>query len=122
MTRVRRTAAFVALWRFVRGAVRPGSPDLGARIAALPRLVPAVWSGRWSGLGRGRLSLMGLAVLYVLSPVDVIPEGLLLAFGLVDDAVVLSWLAGSVLEATERFIAWERDQPQIAGGSVVADG
>lgn len=118
MSRVGRTAAFVALWRFIRGAVRPGSPGLGTRIKAVPRLVPAVMSGRWSGLSKGRLTLMGLAVLYVLSPVDLVPEAFLLAVGLVDDAVVLSWLAGSVLDATDRFIAWERGQPQIVDGHI----
>jgi uncharacterized membrane protein YkvA (DUF1232 family) len=117
--RVRRTAAFVALWRYARGATRPGAPALGARMAALPRLIGAVLSGRWRGVGRGRLGLMGLAVLYVLSPVDLVPEGLLLAVGLVDDAVVLSWLAGSVLDATERFIAWEQVRPQIIDGRTV---
>ena len=85
----------------------------------MPRLIGAVLSGRWRGVGGGRLGLMGLAVLYVLSPIDLVPEGLLLAVGLVDDAVVLSWLAGSVLDATERFIAWEQVRPQIIDGGTV---
>ncbi len=121
MGRVGRTAAFAALWRYARGARRPGTPGLMARISALPGLVGAVLSGRWKGVGRGRLALMGVAVLYVLSPVDVVPEGLFLAVGLVDDAVILGWLAGSVLDATERFIAWERGQTQIVDGRIVAN-
>src|SRR5215207_4451421 len=99
MSRVRRTAAFVALWQFFRGQSRPGAPSLATRISAFPRLVSAVMSGRWDGIGRGRLALMGLAVVYILSPVDLIPEGLLLAIGLVDDIMVVSWLAGSALDA-----------------------
>ncbi|MGH8774224.1 MAG: YkvA family protein [Jiangellaceae bacterium] len=122
MAKVGRTAAFVALWRYARGSIRPGSPGLAIRIKALPRLVPAVLSGRWSELGRGRLALMGLAVLYVLSPVDLMPEGVFLALGLVDDAVVVSWLAGSVIDATDRFIAWERVRPQVVDGRLAADG
>jgi hypothetical protein len=31
----------------------------------------------------------------------------------------LSWLAGSVLDATERFIAWEHVRPQIIDGRTV---
>jgi len=42
-------------------------------------------SGQWDGMGAGRLALMGVALFYVLSPIDLIPEGLLLAVGLVDD-------------------------------------
>ena len=40
---------------------------------------------------------MGLALAYVVSPVDVMPEALMLLAGLGDDAVVLTWLAGAVL-------------------------
>ena len=42
MSRVRRTAAFVALWHFIRGQSRPGAPSLATRINAFPRLVGAV--------------------------------------------------------------------------------
>ncbi len=121
MSRVRRTAAFVALWQFVRGQSRQGAPSLATRISAFPRLISAVMSGRWDGLGRGRLALMGLAVLYLFSPVDLVPEGLLLAIGLVDDVVVVSWLAGSALDATERYVAWESVEPQVVEGHVVTD-
>lgn len=121
MARVRRTAAFVALWRALRGASRQGAPSLGTRLAALPRLATAVMSGQWDGLGAGRLALMGVALFYVLSPIDLVPEGLLLAVGLVDDVVVVSWLAGSVLDATDRFVAWERGESQIIDGEVVGE-
>ena len=121
MSRVRRTAAFVALWQFVRGQSRQGAPSLTTRISAFPRLISAVMSGRWYGLGKGRLALMGLAVLYLFSPVDLVPEGLLLAIGLVDDVVVVSWLAGSALDATERFVAWEGTEPQVVERNVITD-
>jgi uncharacterized membrane protein YkvA (DUF1232 family) len=121
VSRVRRTAAFVALWQFIRGQSRRGAPSLATRVNAFPRMISAVMSGRWDGVGKGRLALMGLAVLYLFSPVDLIPEGLLLALGLVDDVVVVSWLAGSALDATERFVAWENVQPQVIEGHVVTD-
>ncbi|HET6686585.1 MAG: YkvA family protein [Jiangellaceae bacterium] len=122
MSRVRRTAAFVALWHFIRGQNRPGAPSLTTRINAFPRMVGAVTSGRWNGMGKSRLALMGLAVLYLLSPVDLVPEGLLLAIGLVDDVVVATWLAGSALDGTERFIDWENTQPQVVQSHVITDG
>jgi uncharacterized membrane protein YkvA (DUF1232 family) len=84
-------------------------------------MVGAVMSGRWDGMGRGRLALMGLAVLYLISPVDMIPEGLLLAIGLVDDVVVVSWLAGTALDTTERFVDWEFRQPPVVQGNVISD-
>jgi uncharacterized membrane protein YkvA (DUF1232 family) len=61
--------------------------------------------GRYDG--KWRLLLMTAATAYIVSPVDLIPEAFFLVAGLVDDAVVLAWLAGAVLSETERFLEWE---------------
>jgi uncharacterized membrane protein YkvA (DUF1232 family) len=103
--------AFASLWKAMRGRRRAGAPGLGHQLQALPRLVSATLGGRYGGLDRSRLLLMALAALYVVSPVDLLPEGFLLLFGVADDAVVLAWLAGTVLEETDRFLAWEAGQP-----------
>jgi uncharacterized membrane protein YkvA (DUF1232 family) len=55
----------------------------------------------------------------VVSPVDFIPEAALLVVGLADDAVMIAWLAGSVLSETERFLEWEKARDTILPGSVV---
>lgn len=104
-----RATAFAALWKTVRGRRRPDAPPVGAQLAAMPRLITATLTGRYAGLERRRLLLMALAAAYVLSPVDLLPEGFLLLFGIADDAVVLAWLAGAVLSETEAFLAWEAD-------------
>lgn len=112
-----RTAAFVALWRQLRAAHR-GGPSLGARIRALPRMMFAVLRRRYDGLWR--LLLMAVALLYLAWPIDLVPELLLGPLGLIDDMVVLTWLAGAVLSETGRFLEWERwvreqAQQQVAG-------
>lgn len=107
MSRLRRTGAFVAVWRQVRAATRTG-PPLGARLRALPRLVVASVRGRPRYDRRWRLLLMGLAALYVVAPVDLLPEVPLGPAGLVDDVVVVTWLAGAVLSETGRFLVWEQ--------------
>ncbi len=104
---LRRTAALTTLWRAVRGARRPGGPGLAARLRALPRMAAGSLTGRYPDLPAGRLALMVVAALYVVSPVDVLPEVLLPVLGLGDDAVVLAWLAGAVLAETDRFLDWE---------------
>ncbi|GAA3618101.1 hypothetical protein GCM10022199_23190 [Marihabitans asiaticum] len=101
-----RSAAHLA--RAVRGASAPGSPSLGQRLAALPRMIRAVRAGEYTGMSNTRLLTLLLGLGYVISPVDVVPEGLLLVVGLVDDAVVLSWLAVALVQETEQFIAWEQ--------------
>jgi uncharacterized membrane protein YkvA (DUF1232 family) len=97
--------AFVALWRQLRAAHR-GGPTMRARLRALPRMTVASLRRRYDGLWR--LALMGIAFLYVLWPLDLMPVFLLGPVGLIDDAVVVTWLAGAVLSETGRFLEWER--------------
>lgn len=108
IAKVRRLNAFRALWRAVRAGQRPGAPGMGDRLRALPRMVGAAVSGRYPGLGKGRLALFVVAIAYIVSPVDAMPELLLTVLGLGDDALVAMWLAGSFLDETERYLHWER--------------
>ncbi|GAA2844345.1 hypothetical protein GCM10010517_00470 [Streptosporangium fragile] len=96
-------------WRTYRDVTRPGSPGLGARIRALPRMIGAAMRGRYPGLGKGRLALLGLGVLYIVSPVDVVPDFLAL-IGVADDFGVFLWLTGSLLGESGRYVEWERER------------
>jgi uncharacterized membrane protein YkvA (DUF1232 family) len=124
VTGARRLVTFSAVARVLRDARRPGSPGLGERFAALPRLLRAAASRRYHGLATGRLALMALAVAYVLSPIDLMPEALFWVFGVADDAAVAAWLAGAVLLETDRFLVWERTNPGnvSTGGPAVVQG
>lgn len=86
----------------------PGAPGLWARVRAVPRMVRAVRSGQYTGLTSTRLLMLLAGVGYVVSPVDLVPEGLLLALGLVDDLLVIGWVATALMRETGDFIAWER--------------
>lgn len=92
----------------VRLALRPGGPGLTERGRAVPRLVRAVLAGRYRAVTPGHLGLLLLALAYVVSPVDLLPEGLLPLVGLADDAVVVAWLAAALVRDTEAFLQWER--------------
>jgi uncharacterized membrane protein YkvA (DUF1232 family) len=70
-------------------------------------------SGRYAALGRGRLAMLGLALAYLISPVDLVPEAIVPLLGLADDGVVALWLAGAFLAETDRFLAWERTRPTL---------
>ena len=120
MSSFARLASVGAVVRAVRLAVRPGGPSLGERAGAVPRLVRATVRGEYHGTTAGKLALMLAAAGYVVSPVDLMPEGLLGVFGLADDAMVLSWLATRLVEETEQFLEWERAQagmPPAAGAA-----
>ena len=117
---VRRLAALHALWRSLARR-RPGSPGLGDRLRALPRLAVAAIAGRYH-FGGGRILLGLLAVAYLLSPIDFVPEALLGLFGLGDDAVVALWLGGAFLVETERFLGWERARGEIDQADLTPTG
>ncbi len=103
-----RVMAFQALWRAVSGQRRPGSPSIPARLRAFPRMVRDTVTGAYPDLETSRLGLMALALVYVVSPIDLVPEAVLALVGVVDDAFVLAWLAGAVLGETEAYLAWDR--------------
>lgn len=107
---LKRTAAFTALARALTAGAR-GGPSLAKRLAALPRMIAATARGEYDG-GK-RLFLLAAATAYVVSPIDAVPEAFLLVVGLVDDAVMITWLAGAVLSETERFLEWERERDRV---------
>lgn len=113
-SKMRRAAAFTALWKALV-ANREG-PSIGMRLAALPRMLWQTLLGRYDGGARVLMMLGG--ALYVVSPIDLLPEALLLVPGLLDDAFVIAWLAGAILSETERFLKWE----DFRTGRVVVDG
>jgi uncharacterized membrane protein YkvA (DUF1232 family) len=100
-------------------AFKPGTPGLGRRLGAVPRMVRATMRGEYDG--KSRLTMMLVSAVYIASPIDVVPEGFLLLLGLVDDAAVAAWFAGALMDETERFLAWEREQARVVPGSVVDD-
>lgn len=113
---LKRTAAFAALARSLTSGAR-GGPALGARLAALPRMIRATMRGEYDG--GLRLAMMSAAVVYVASPIDLVPELFLTVFGLADDMLMVTWLAGSVLAETERFLAWEASRASVIPGHAV---
>ena len=71
-------------------------------------MVGATLTGRYPGMSRARLLLYAAGAGYIVSPVDAVPEALLLVLGTVDDIGVAVWLAGALLFETDQFLAWER--------------
>ena len=102
-----------------RNATRPGTPSVGARFASLPRLVKASVKGDYPGTSRRRLLAICGALLYVVSPVDLVPELLLPLVGLGDDALVITWIVSSLINETESFLRWERDRDRTVRGHLV---
>lgn len=114
-----RLGAFRSLAAAFRTATRPGTASPGTRVSSLPRLVRAKITGDYAGTSGGRLLAIVGALLYVLSPVDLVPEIFLPLLGLGDDALVISWIAASLINETETFLRWERDRDRTVRSAVV---
>jgi uncharacterized membrane protein YkvA (DUF1232 family) len=96
-----------ATWHAYREVSRPGSPGLPSRLGALPRMVRAGMTGSYPGLTKGKLAMLGLALVYIVSPIDVVPD-FLLGIGVVDDFGVFLWLMTALLGESGRYVEWER--------------
>ncbi len=73
------------------------------------RLIPAAVRGEYTGLSGKSLTLIIGAIIYYVSPIDIIPDFLPLA-GLLDDATVLAFALRSVKGELDAFKEWESRQ------------
>ncbi|WP_112269548.1 YkvA family protein [Lentzea terrae] len=85
------------------------------RAKALPRLWKAWRSGKYPDLPRSQVTLWALALVYLVSPIDVLPEFLPL-IGVTDDAGMLVWLLSSVSIASGSYLRWEKDHRDPSRG------
>jgi uncharacterized membrane protein YkvA (DUF1232 family) len=110
----RQVAAAAALGRAVRSGTRPGTPGLAERVRLLPAMVKDAAAGRYPALSKGRLALLAVGVAYILSPVDLMPESLMMLFGMTDDVLVASWVVAGLLDASGEYALWKRAVPTTA--------
>lgn len=112
MSRRRRKAAYTAA---AAAAMSDGPLGFGQRVASLPGLVRDTMNGRYDGLGKGRLAMMAVALIYILAPIDILPEAFLTIPGLMDDAAVAAWLIASLMGATTAYRVWSATLEGPAG-------
>jgi uncharacterized membrane protein YkvA (DUF1232 family) len=73
-------------------------------------LVHDAYRGHYRQVPMWTLSAAGVALLYVLSPVDLIPDALPF-MGLIDDAAVVSACLSLIEQDLQNYRAWCRDHP-----------
>lgn len=96
-----------------------GTAGFGARLQAVPAMIRDTLSGEYDGLGKGRLFAMFLALAYLVSPIDLVPEALLTIPGLVDDTAIAVWLLAAAVTSAEGYLAHKNPQPIYATATVV---
>ncbi|MFJ1757170.1 YkvA family protein [Kitasatospora sp. NPDC088134] len=93
-------------WGLYRETRRPGAPGLAARLWALPRLLRDALTGRYPGVGPGKLLLLAFAVaVYFVSPIDAVPDFIpVLGWG--DDTAVVLWFLMGLTRESGRYVEW----------------
>jgi uncharacterized membrane protein YkvA (DUF1232 family) len=80
---------------------------LWADLPLLVRLLKAWKNGSYRGLSVRTLASVAAALLYVLSPVDLVPD-FIPGIGLIDDMAVLALLLHALAQDLAAFRAWEQ--------------
>jgi uncharacterized membrane protein YkvA (DUF1232 family) len=86
------------------GPLNPIKKDL----QTLLRLMRAYGEGRYRQVSGKNLVLAGLGVLYLVSPLDVVPD--FIPGGFADDAAVIGFVVRKIRTELVAFEAWERAQ------------
>ncbi|RKS10289.1 uncharacterized membrane protein YkvA (DUF1232 family) [Nocardiopsis sp. Huas11] len=108
MRRENRSAAGAAAWQVIQNT--DSRVSVWQRAGAVPRMLGARFRGRYQQLSGGKLLGMLVLTVYIVSPIDFIPELFVPLLGLADDVGVAVWLTTMVLGESERFVRWERDE------------
>ncbi|WP_030163558.1 YkvA family protein [Spirillospora albida] len=120
MDKKRSAAAAGQAWAIYSETQRPGAPGFWERFRAVPRMMKAVLGGRYKGMSVRTLGLLGLGLVYIVSPIDGIPDMLPIA-GLVDDTGIALWLFAVLVRSAGDFVAWERSaRPTVIVGEPVS--
>ena len=101
----------------VRGST--GRHSLPQRLAAIGPMLRDAFTGRWAQAPRGRLIASIIGLVYVVSPLDVMPELLLGPFGLGDDIAIIALCVASLMTAAE---AWLDREVTVEPQSDVVEG
>ncbi|TDQ54938.1 YkvA family protein [Actinorugispora endophytica] len=120
MRKSNRAAAGAAAWQMVHESTQEGKPSVLARVKALPRMFGARFRGHYQELSGSRIALFVVALAYIASPVDFVPELFVPFLGVADDVGVAVWLTAALMGETERFIDWERVGTDYVEGHVVS--
>jgi uncharacterized membrane protein YkvA (DUF1232 family) len=91
-----------------------------AEAGALVRMAREALAGRYRTLPKRALVACLAAVVYLVNPLDLVPDALP-ALGWIDDGAVIAWVLSQIRRDVEAFLVWEREWGgaiDVAGGEV----
>ena len=76
------------------------------RIYLLMRMIKAQFAGEYTEIPWKTLTMIAGALLYFVTPIDLIPD-FIPALGFTDDITIVYWVIRSIQEEIEKFELWE---------------
>ena len=81
-------------------------------LTSLFRIVKNWKSGSYREVPWNTVVLSTGAIIYFLTPVDLVPD-VIPVVGLIDDIAVIRWVIGAIRSDLAKFRAWEASQPEL---------
>ncbi len=88
---------------------------LWSDLPLLARLLKAWKRGSYRGLSVRTIVSLAAALLYIVSPIDLLPD-FIPGIGLIDDAAVLALLLHSLAQDLAAFRVWEQNRDGVSSG------
>jgi len=88
---------------------------LWSDLPLLARLLKAWKRGSYRGLSMRTIVSLAAALLYIVSPIDLLPD-FIPGIGLIDDAAVLALLLHSLAQDLAAFRIWEQNRDGVSSG------
>lgn len=82
------------------------SSKLVTRLKVLTRMVKSYAKGSYRDIETKNILLMVAALVYFVTPIDLVPDFIPIT-GLLDDFTVVLWVYNKLQEEIDKFIAWE---------------
>ncbi|MEV4671971.1 MULTISPECIES: YkvA family protein [Actinomadura] len=119
MNSKRSAAAAGQAWQIYSETLKPDAPGFWERVRAVPRMLKSVLRGQYKGMSFGTLGLLALGLVYIVSPIDAVPD-VIPVVGIADDTGLALWLAAVLVRSAGDFVTWERSgRPTVIVGEPV---
>jgi uncharacterized membrane protein YkvA (DUF1232 family) len=97
-------------WKKAKGKEAHKGPlaDLWSSLTALLRLFRAYVRREYTNLPWSSIVIIAVAIIYFVSPIDLLPD-FLPAAGFIDDAAVIAFVLAQIKTDLDSFLLWERE-------------
>ncbi len=96
-----------------------GKNGIFAKMPHIIRMVKATKRGEYK-MSKKSLIISSLAIIYVLSPLDIIPDWLPY-IGALDDVALLTLAIPFIMKEVDKFLAWEEEQKKKSNSTGIVD-